>query len=102
MAFPEVPAGVGHDGEGLGAGETRDDVGVSANDSVINICNDNDSRRRRINATERAQVGPRQGWEVGATLNLLASSSFTNQRGTSKSRRFLRYPPGDRPSDRSC
>ena len=83
MAFPEVPAGVGHDGEGLGAGETRDDVGVSANDSVINICNDNDSRRRRINATERAQVGPRQGWEVGATQNLLASSSFTNQRGTS-------------------
>lgn len=44
VAFPEMPPGVGHPGESLGAGQTGDDVGVGSNDSVIKICNDNDSR----------------------------------------------------------
>ena len=43
VAFTEVSAGVRHAREGPGAGETRNDVDVRADDSVIKICNHNDS-----------------------------------------------------------
>jgi len=40
VPLPEMATSVRHQREGPGAKETGDDVGVGANESVLNICND--------------------------------------------------------------